>query len=98
MPWREANPEVVKRTTDFHHQIADTCLEQTECVLDNPTPFDTAVDMLDAHSAAGEGLIRPFLLHAQLLTTGFLRGHQDVDLRERERQKTEILQKLTPCG
>ena len=89
---------MVKRTTDFQHQIADTCLEQTAGVFDHPTPFDPAVDRLAAHAAAGAGRMRPVLLHAPLLTTGVLRGPQDGDLRERARQKTAILHKLTPCG
>jgi len=98
LPRGETNPEIVERTTDFHHPIAETRFQQTKCVFDNPTAFDTAVDMLDAHPAPGQRPIGRFLLCGEILSTGFLGGHQDVDLREREGEKTEILQQLTPCG
>ena len=38
------------------------------------------------------------LLPRQFLAAGFLRRHEDLHLRERERQETEILQEPAPCG
>jgi hypothetical protein len=34
LPRREAHPEVMQRTTDFHHQIADTLLPQADPVFE----------------------------------------------------------------
>src|SRR5712691_4884703 len=47
LPRREAYPEVVQGTTEFHHQIADTLLPQADPVFDDATALDTTVDMLD---------------------------------------------------
>jgi hypothetical protein len=38
-----------------------------------------------------EGLIRPLLLHRELLATGLLRRHEDLDLGQREGQEAQIL-------
>jgi hypothetical protein len=37
----------VQGAADFHHQIADALLPQTNAVLHNATALDTAVDMLN---------------------------------------------------
>src|SRR6266516_6509175 len=84
LPGREAHPEVVQGTTEFHHEIADALLPQADAVLDDATALDTAVDMLDPQPALGEGLIRRLLLQRQLLAAWFLGRHEDLDLRERE--------------
>jgi hypothetical protein len=47
LPWGQAHPEVVQGTAEFHHQIPDTRLPQTQPVFDDPTPLHTAVDVLD---------------------------------------------------
>ena len=69
---REAHPEVVQGTAEFHHQIADALLPQADPVFDDATTLDTAVDMLDPQPTLGERLIRPLLLPRQLLAAGFL--------------------------
>jgi hypothetical protein len=74
LPWREANTEVVQSTADFHHDITDTLLPQTDPVFDDATAFDTAVDMLDAQPTVVQRLIRRLLFPRQLLAAGFLVG------------------------
>src|SRR5262249_16453048 len=58
--------------------------------------LDTAVDMLDPQPPLVELLVRPLLLQGQLRTAGPLRRHEDLHLRERERQEAQILQQPTP--
>src|SRR5712692_7815642 len=47
LPRREAHPEIMQGTAQFHHQIADALFPQPEPVFDNATALHTAVDMLD---------------------------------------------------
>ena len=47
LPGREAHPEVVQGTTEFHHEIADALLPQTDPVFHNAAALDTAIDVLD---------------------------------------------------
>src|SRR5712692_6692856 len=88
----------VQGTTDFHHEIADTLLPQPDPVFDDATALDTAVHMLDPQPAVGECLIRHVLLSRQLLAAWFLGRHEDLDLGERKRQETQILQEPAPRG
>src|SRR2546422_7158229 len=48
--------------------------------------------MLDPQSTLVQGLVRPLLLHRELLATGLLRRHEDLHLGQRERQEPQILQ------
>src|SRR5882672_6596563 len=75
LPGREAHPVVMQGTADFHHEIADTRLPQTDPVFDDATALDAAVDMLDAQPAPGERVIRHVLLPRQLLAAWFLGRH-----------------------
>src|SRR5215831_8954712 len=47
LPGREAHPEVVQGTAQFHHQITDALLPQADSVFHNAAALDAAVDMLD---------------------------------------------------
>ena len=47
LPGREAHPEVVQGTADFHDDIADALLPQAHPVFHDATALDTAVDVLD---------------------------------------------------
>jgi hypothetical protein len=85
LPGCEAHPEVVQSTTDFHHQIADTLLPETDAVLHNATALDTAVDRLDPQPALGERLMRSFLFQRQFLAAWFLGRHEDRHLGKCER-------------
>ncbi len=51
--------------------------------------------MLNAQPTLVQGLVRELLLPRQLLAAGFLRRHEDFDLREREGQEAQILQQPT---
>ena len=83
-------------TAEFHHQIADTLLPQTNAVLHDPTALDTAVDMLDPEPPLVERLVGQVLLQGQLPTAWLLRRHEDLHLGQRERQEAQILQQPTP--
>jgi hypothetical protein len=87
----------MERTAEFHHQIADTLLPPSEPIFDNTTAFDTAVHVLDPQPAIVESLVDALLLHGQLLAPGFLGGHEDLHLRECERQEAQVLQQPPTC-
>jgi hypothetical protein len=52
--------------------------------------------MLDAQPTLVQGLIRQLLFQGELLAAGFLGGHEDFDLGQRERQEAQILQQSAP--
>ena len=83
-------------TAEFHHQIADAFLPQADPVFHDATTLHTAVDMLNPQSAVVERLVGQLLLQGQLRTAWLLRRHEDLHLRERERQEAQILQQPTP--
>src|SRR5262249_34331877 len=43
----ETHPEIVQRTVEGHHEIADTLLLQAHPIFDDAAALDTTVDMLD---------------------------------------------------
>jgi hypothetical protein len=85
-------------TTDFHHQIADALLPQTDPVFDDATALHTAVDMLDPQPTLVQRLVGHLLLPRELLATRFLGRHEDRHLGEREGEKAQILQQPAPSG
>jgi hypothetical protein len=97
-PGCETYPEVMQGTAQFHHEITDARLPQSDPVFHNATTLHATIDMLDAQPTLVERLVGPLLLSRQLLATGFLGGHEDVDLGQRERQEAQILQQPTPRG
>ena len=84
-------------TAEFHDQIPDALFPQTEPVLHDAAALDTAVDMLDPQSTLVERLVGSLLLSCQFLAAGFLGRHEDLHLRQRERQEAEILQQPALC-
>src|SRR5690242_15447658 len=96
LPGSQAHPKVMQGAADFHHDIADTLLPQTDPVSDDAAALDTAVDMLDAQAAGVERPVRPLLRRRQVRARGFLCGHEDLHLGQREAQKAEILQQPAP--
>jgi len=86
----------VQGTAELHHEIADALFPQADPIFHNATTLDAAVDMLNPQSAVVERLVGPLLLQAQLLTAWLLQRHQDLHVRERERQEAQILQQSTP--
>src|SRR5206468_2141938 len=95
-PGVQAHPEIVQGTAELHHEIADALLPQPDPVFHNATTLHTAVDMLNPQSAVVERLVGQLLLQGQLRTAWLLRRHEDLHLRERERQEAQILQQPTP--
>jgi hypothetical protein len=85
-------------TTEFHDQIADAVLPQPDPVFDDAAPLDAAVHMLDPQPTVVQSLVGQVLVQRQLLAAGFLRRHEDLHLRERERQEAQILQQPAPGG
>ena len=83
-------------TAEFHHQITGALLPQAHPVFHNATTLDAAVDMLDPQPPLVERLVGQVLLQGQLRTAWLLRRHEDLHLRERERQEAQILQQPTP--
>jgi hypothetical protein len=96
LPRREAHPEVMQSTAQFHHNIPDALLPQPDPVFDDATALRTAVDMLNPQPTAVQHLVGHLLCQRELLAAWFLRGHEDRHLRECERQEAQILQSLAP--
>src|SRR4051795_10547815 len=96
LPGSQAHPKVMQGAADFHHDITDALLPQADPVFDDATAFDTAVDMLDAQAAGVERLVRSLLRRRQVRARGFLCGHEDLHLGQREAQEAEILQQSAP--
>src|SRR2546427_5033821 len=96
LPRGQTHPEIMQGTAEFHHQITDPLLPQADPVLHDAAALDAAVDMLDPQSPLVERLVRQLVLQGQLRTAGLLRRHEDLHLRERERQEAQILQQPTP--
>ena len=47
LPRAQAHPEIVEGTAQFHHQITDPLLPQTEAVFHDAAALHTAIDVLD---------------------------------------------------
>src|SRR5437660_12745465 len=84
LPRGQTHPEVVEGTTEFHHEITDALLPQADAVFDDATTFHATVDVLDPQPTLVERLICHLLLQCQLLAPGFLRGHEDLHVGQRE--------------
>src|SRR3989442_1372318 len=78
LPRGQTHTEVMERTTDFHHEIADALLPQADPVFDDATAFDTTVDMLNAQSAIVQGLVGPLLFQGEFLAAWLLGRHEDL--------------------
>src|SRR5438034_10875574 len=83
LPWAQAHPEVMQGTAEFHHQITNALLPQTDPVFHHTAALDATVHILDAEPTLVQGLVRELLLQRQLLTPGFLGGHENLDLWKR---------------
>ena len=83
-------------TADFHHDIADALLPQTDPILDHTAALDTAVDMLDAQAAGVEHPVGLLLRRTQVRARRLLCRHEDLHLGQREAQEAEILQQPAP--
>src|SRR5262244_1057942 len=74
------------RTPSFHRRIRSFTMRQRLTLLLT----------CSIRSRRWWNLVGQVLLQGQLLTTWLLRRHEDRHLRERERQKAQILQQPTP--
>ena len=88
----------MQRTTDFHDEITDARLPEAADVVDDAAALDAAVDVLDAHTSAGDAPIRGFLRAREGPAPWLARRHDDLHLVERERQEAEILEQPTARG
>jgi hypothetical protein len=88
----------MQRAADFHDQIANVCRPEAAGVVDDAAALDTAVDMLDAHAAAGDAPIRGFLCARKGPAPRLPGRHDDLLLVQRERQETEIPEQPAACG
>ena len=84
-------------TADVHDQITDAHLPQAAGLVDHATAFDAAVDVLDAHAAAGDTPIGGFLGAREGSSSRFAGRHDDLDLREHKCQKAQILEPPAAC-
>jgi len=66
--------------------------------VDDAAALDAAVHMLDADTPAGNAPIGGFLRACEGAPPRLLRRHDHFDLRERKRQKAEILEQPAPRG
>jgi hypothetical protein len=79
-------------TTDFPEPIAEARFPEAAGIMDDAAAFDAAVDVLDAHAPAGDAPIRGFLRAREGPAPRLLGRHDHFDLRERKRQKAQILE------
>jgi hypothetical protein len=87
----------MQRTADFHDQVADPRLAQATASVDDAAALDAAVDVLDAHASAGDAPILRVLGPRELSSSRLPGWHDDFHLRERKRQKAQVLEQPTPC-
>jgi hypothetical protein len=88
----------MQRTADFHEQVTDAGLPEAADVVNDAAALDAAVHMLDADTPAGNAPIGSFLRACEGAPPRLLRRHDHFDLRERQRQKAEILEQPAPRG
>jgi len=88
----------MQRTADFHEQVTDAGLPEAADVVNDAAALDAAVHMLDADTPAGNAPIGSFLRACEGAPPRLLRRHDHFDLRERKRQKAEILEQPAPRG
>jgi hypothetical protein len=78
-------------TADLHDQIADARLAEAVRLVHHATALHAAVDVLEADAPTRDASIRGSLRPCELPSSRLLGRHEQLDLRERTRQKTQIL-------
>ena len=76
--------------TDFHHEVTNAVLPQTDRVFHDATPFDTTIDVLDAHTATRNRLIFSFLVGCEPLPAWLLGRHDDLDVGQDKGEQAEV--------
>jgi hypothetical protein len=97
LPRCEAYPQVMERTTDVHHDIADPLLLQADPIFDEAAALDTPVDRLDLPPPLVQHLVRHVLLPRERLAAWLLGRPEALHLRERTREEAEILSQPAPA-
>jgi hypothetical protein len=87
----------MQRTADFHDEVANTRLPQTVGVVDDATALDTAVDVLNAHTATRDAPIGGFLGTREGAASRLPGRYDDLHLVQRKRQEAQILEQPAPC-
>jgi hypothetical protein len=85
-------------TADFHEQISDARLPQAAGVVDDAAALDATIDVFDAHAPTGDTPIRRFLRAREGPAPRLPRRHDHLDLRERKRQKAQVLKQPAARG
>lgn len=88
----------MQRTADFHNAIANARLPEAAGVVDDAATLDAAVDVLNAHAAAGDTPICRFLHPCESPASRLPGRHDDLHLIERERQEAQILEQAAAWG
>ena len=86
------------RTTAFHDQISNAGLPEAVGVVADAAALDAAVDVLEAHTPAGDPPMRGFRRAREGPAPRLLRRHHHLHLVEREGQEAEILDQAAPRG
>jgi hypothetical protein len=83
---------------DFHNAIANARLPEAAGVVDDAATLDAAVDVLNAHAAAGDTPIRRFLHPCESPASRRPGRHDDLHLIERKRQEAQVLEQAAAWG
>ena len=86
------------RPADLHEPIADARLPEAIGVVDEPTALAAVVDVLETHTTARDAPIGGFLRPWERPAPRLLRGHEELDVVEREGQAAEIVEPLAARG
>src|SRR3989442_12240704 len=73
LPGREAHPEVVQGTAEFHYQITDALLPQAGPVFHDATTFYTAYTMLDPQPSLFQRQVGSVVRPRHIMAAGWLR-------------------------
>jgi hypothetical protein len=88
----------MQRTADFHDPVADARLPEAAGVMDHAAALDAAVDVLNAHAAAGDAPIGGFLAAGEGSASWLAGWHDDLHLVPREGLEAQILEQPTARG
>jgi hypothetical protein len=83
---------------DFHDAIANARLSKAAGVVDDAAALDTAIDVLDAHTAARGAPIGRFLRPCEFPSSWLPGRHDDLRPGARERQEAQILEQAAARG
>ena len=88
----------MQRTAHLHDAIANAHLSEAAGVVDDATPLDAAVDMLDAHPTAGEAPMGRLLCAGEFPSSRFPRRYDDLTWSSVNARKPRAWSKRLPAG